>query len=118
MPASSDRFGGQFLAAMNASRKRYGVPEYADAIAAFDLFVDAEQHRAEHLVGDDLVEALLRQTVDRSRARTPVGWILGRRRRRRRRRRRWRRWRRAVAVEVAVATIRRRRTCLRCHQHQ
>src|ERR1700722_16601524 len=107
--------GGQLLAAVNAGRKRSGGPESANTIAAIDLFVDAEKHRAEHPVGDDLVEALLRQTIDRSGARTPVGWRGGRRWRRRwwQRRRRWR-W---MIAEVA-ATLRRYGMCLRRNQHQ
>jgi hypothetical protein len=53
---------------MYAGRKRSCRTEGADTVVAVDLFVDAEQHGAEHAVGDHLVEALLGQIVDRARA--------------------------------------------------
>ena len=95
------QIGRQVLAAVNAGRERSRRAERADAIAAIDLFVDAEQHRAEHPVGDHLVEALLGQILDRFRA----GIRTGRRRRRSRRRSRTRddrRWRRRGLGEVGV----------------
>jgi hypothetical protein len=39
---------------MNAGGKRTRGAERADAVAAIDLFIDAQQHRAEHPVGDSL----------------------------------------------------------------
>src|SRR5262249_20434606 len=59
---------GEFLAAMHAGRERAGRTEEADAIAAIDLLVDAEQHRAEHLVGDHLVEPPAGKSVSRATA--------------------------------------------------
>ena len=84
------QIGGEVLAAVDAGRERSRRAEGADAIAAIDLLVDAEQHRAEHPVGDHLVEALLGEIADRCAA----GIRAGRRRCRRgawRRRRSWRR---------------------------
>ncbi len=56
---------GEVLAAVDARRERAGRAEGADAVVAVDLLVDAEQHRAEHAVGDHLVEALIGDTADR-----------------------------------------------------
>src|SRR5882724_5916515 len=67
---------------------------------AVDLLVDAKQHRAEHAVGDHLVEALVGEAVDRGAAgvRTSHWWrIRGDRRRRR--------WGRRRDLAGAIAAI-------------
>src|ERR1019366_7144973 len=116
MPASSDRLGGELLAAVNAGRKRSGGTERTDAIAAVDLFIDAQKHRAQHAVRDHLVEALIGQIADRSAAGTRTG-----RRGCRRRSRRWcgtwtRAWRRADGVHIAA--LRRRGKPLHLKQYK
>src|SRR5581483_11649680 len=58
------KVGGYLLAAVDARRERSGRAERADAVAAIDLLVDAEQHIAKDPVGHDLVEALIGQSVD------------------------------------------------------
>ena len=55
---------GDLLAAVDAGGERADRAEGRDAVVAIDLLVDAEQHRAEDLVGDHLVEALTGEAVD------------------------------------------------------
>lgn len=45
----------------------------ADAVAAVDLLVDPQKHRAEYPVGDHLVEALIGKIADRCPAGATVG---------------------------------------------
>jgi hypothetical protein len=59
------QIAGELLAAVNAGGERANRAEGRDAIGAVDLLVDAEQHRAQHLVGDHLVEALARAAAKR-----------------------------------------------------
>src|SRR5207237_5642629 len=65
---------GDLFAAMDSGGERASRAEGADAIAAIDLLVDAEQHRAEHAVGDHLVEALVGEAADRSAAGIGAGY--------------------------------------------
>ena len=102
------QIGRQVLAAVNAGRERSRRAERADAVAAIDLFVDAEQHRAEHPVGDHLVEALPGQIVDRVRAGSRAGRCRVGSASVRSRRRRWCRRRRGMATGLAKATAGRR----------
>jgi len=70
--ASSDRLSVSSLRREYRPRTTRRA-ERADAIAAIDLLVDAEQHRAQHPVGDHLVEALVAEIADRSAAGAGTG---------------------------------------------